>query len=80
VEGNILASDATVEAATPDERAHWIAGRVTRLRGREAPTHTYRTVTSEDESGGGTVSLARRLTDVAKAVAELPQQTGHHRD
>jgi adenylate cyclase len=80
VEGNILASDATVEAATPEEQAHWIAGRITRLRGREAPTHTYRTVASEGEAAGGTVSLARRLTDVAKAVAELPQQSGHHRD
>jgi adenylate cyclase len=78
VEGNILASDVTVEAASPEEQRNWVAGRVTRLRGREAPTHTYRTVTSPDDVG--TVSLARRLTDVAKAVAELPQQTGHHSD
>jgi adenylate cyclase len=80
VEGNILANDAAVEAATTDERAHWIAGRVTRLRGREAPTHTYRTVGSPDETGGGTVSLARRLTDVAKAVTERPHPSGHLRD
>ena len=42
VDGHILASDVTVEAATEEERAHWIAGRVTRLRGRDAPTSTYR--------------------------------------
>jgi adenylate cyclase len=80
VDGNILASDATVEAASAEERQNWVAGRVTRLRGREAPTHTYRTVTSPDDVGGGTVSLARRLTDVAKAVADLPAPGGHIRD
>ena len=42
VDGNILASEATVENALESERAHWIKGRVFRLRGRDAPTHTYR--------------------------------------
>jgi adenylate cyclase len=73
VEGHILVSDATVEAATADERANWIPGRVTRLRGREAPTRTYRTA-GVDRGGLGPAALARRITDVAKAVAELPQQ------
>ena len=42
VDGNILASEATVENATDEERAQWVKGRVFRLRGRDAPTHTYR--------------------------------------
>ncbi len=42
VDGNILASDATVEASTEEEREHWSKGKVLRLRGRDAPTHTYR--------------------------------------
>jgi adenylate cyclase len=76
VEGNILASEATVESAGEEERQHWIPGRVMRLRGREAPTHTYRSVTPEP-SGLGAASIARRITDVAKAVAELPQHAPH---
>jgi adenylate cyclase len=73
VEGSILASAATVEAADESEREHWIAGRVMRLRGREAPTRTYRTV-PVDGAATGPAALARRISDVAKAVAELPQQ------
>ncbi len=42
VDGSILASDATVEACTEEEREHWSKGKVLRLRGRDAPTHTYR--------------------------------------
>jgi adenylate cyclase len=70
VEGRILASDVTVQAATPDERVHWIAGRVLRLRGREAPTHTYRSVVP---------AVAARvprplglLADVARSVTDPP--------
>ncbi|WP_338183870.1 adenylate/guanylate cyclase domain-containing protein [Jatrophihabitans sp.] len=44
VDGNILASEATVEAADPAEQEHWVKGRVFRLRGRDAPTHTYRSL------------------------------------
>jgi adenylate cyclase len=44
VEGRILASEATVESASEDERRYWMKGRVFRLRGRDAPTHTYRSV------------------------------------
>jgi adenylate cyclase len=73
VEGSILASAATVEAADEAEREHWIAGRVMRLRGREAPTRTYRSVLP-DRGVAGPAALARRISDVAKAVAELPQQ------
>ena len=48
VDGNILASDETVEASAPEERERWTKGRVLRLRGRDAPTHTYRcAVTAE---------------------------------
>jgi adenylate cyclase len=79
VEGHILASDVTVEAATAEERANWIAGRVMRLRGREAPTHTYRTMSSVGVENGS-ASLARRLTEVARSVTDLPQHGGHHRD
>ncbi len=42
VDGRILASERTVEEAAEDERGHWVKGRVFRLRGRDAPTHTYR--------------------------------------
>jgi adenylate cyclase len=47
VDGRILASEDTVEAASEDEREHWVKGRVLRLRGRDAPTHTYRSVVPE---------------------------------
>jgi adenylate cyclase len=83
VDGNILASEAAVEAAAADEREHWVTGRVMRLRGREAPTHTYRSAQAEPEpepSGLTAGSLARRISDVAKAVAELPQHGTHHRE
>ncbi|HKC28563.1 MAG TPA: adenylate/guanylate cyclase domain-containing protein, partial [Jatrophihabitans sp.] len=79
VDGHILATDVTVVAATEDEQQHWVAGRIIRLRGRETPTRTYRSVTSE-RAPMTPASLARRITDVAKAVAELPQQGTHHRE
>jgi adenylate cyclase len=79
VDGNILASEAAVEAATEEEQQNWVIGRVMRLRGREAPTHTYRSVVP-DSSPLTAASLARRISDVAKAVAELPQQSAHHRE
>ena len=44
VDGNILASEATVENADVVEQEHWVKGRVFRLRGRDAPTHTYRSL------------------------------------
>jgi adenylate cyclase len=77
VEGRILASDTTVEAAAPAERAHWVAGRVLRLRGREAPTHTYRSIVPNGQRIGAGL-LGRRISDVAKAVSELPQHGTHH--
>jgi len=43
VEGRILASEQTVAASSSEEQEHWTRGRVFRLRGRDAPTHTYRT-------------------------------------
>ena len=77
--GHILASDAVVEAAGEDERQHWVPGRVVRLRGREEPTRTYRSIVeSSDEPKAA--ALARRITEVAKAVAELPQQSAHRRE
>lgn len=69
VDGRILASEATVEAANDEERAWWIKGRSLRLRGREELTHSYRTVDRPDSQHS---SLPRRLSDVARAVAELP--------
>jgi adenylate cyclase len=44
VDGCILASESTVEAAGPEEQEQWVKGRVFRLRGRDAPTHTYRSL------------------------------------
>jgi class 3 adenylate cyclase len=78
VEGGILATAVTVEAASEQERAFWVPGRVMKLRGREAPTRTYRTVVQNER--GGPAALARRITDVAKAVAEFPQQSAHRRE
>ncbi|MGI8677886.1 MAG: adenylate/guanylate cyclase domain-containing protein [Jatrophihabitans sp.] len=75
VDGRILASASTVEAATEDERANWLKGRSLRLRGRETLTHSYRTATAPHAQGP--ISLPRRLGEVAKTVAELPQ---HVRD
>lgn len=46
VEGHILASEKTVESASDEERGLWAKGKVLRLRGRDAPTHTYRTAVS----------------------------------
>jgi adenylate cyclase len=42
VDGHILASEATVEVSSVDERAFWSKGRMLRLRGRDVPTNTYR--------------------------------------
>lgn len=80
VEGNILASEATVLGATEEERQHWVTGRVMRLRGRETPTHTYRSVVPDDDDAVGPASLARRISDVAKAVADFPQHGTYHRE
>jgi adenylate cyclase len=44
VDGCILASEAAVETADAEEQQHWVKGRVFRLRGRDAPTHTYRSL------------------------------------
>ena len=65
MDGRILASEPTVLAATESEQAHWVRGRVLRLRGREAPTHSYRTAPASDE-GSLTRRLARALTDHPK--------------
>jgi adenylate cyclase len=79
-EGHILASDVTVAAASEQERAEWVPGRVLRLRGRETPTRTYRSTVPAERGGLGPAALARRITDVAKAVAELPQQATQRRE
>src|SRR5439155_26237797 len=71
VDGRILASAATVEAAAADERAHWGAARTLRLRGRETPTRTYRSVPDP-----GAPSIARRLADVARAVTDTGADRG----
>jgi class 3 adenylate cyclase len=42
VEGHLLASESVVAAAAEDEQPYWSRGRTFRLRGRDAPTHTYR--------------------------------------
>jgi adenylate cyclase len=48
VDGHILASEDTVESSAEDEREFWTKGRVLRLRGRDAPTHTYRSAATVD--------------------------------
>lgn len=74
VEGRVLASSATVEAAAEDERQFWTRGKSLRLRGREALTQSYRTL---DAPQSATPSLPRRLTEVARAVADLPSLPAH---
>lgn len=74
VDGRILASEDTLAAADEDERACWVRGRALRLRGREALTHSFRTVDAPEASSP---SLPRRLTEVARAVAELPTLPAH---
>jgi adenylate cyclase len=39
--GRAVASDATVQAADPAERAHWVCGPEVELRGRGEPTATW---------------------------------------
>ena len=46
VDGNILASEEAVESSSDEEREYWSKGKVLRLRGRDAPTHTYRSAAS----------------------------------
>lgn len=69
VAGRILASEATVETATQDERGQWVKGRTLRLRGRESLTHSYRTVMAPESTAP---SLHRRLGDAAKAATDFP--------
>jgi adenylate cyclase len=76
IEGRILASEATVLAATPEEQEHWVKGPVLRLRGREAPTPSYRNAVP----GASGPSLARRISDAAKVVTEFPQHGAHERE
>lgn len=71
VDGHILATAPTVDGAAEEERTHWVAGRALRLRGRDAPTSTYRSVTPEDVRPGPS-TIARRVADVVQAVADLP--------
>jgi adenylate cyclase len=80
VDGHLLASEKAVEQASEEEREHWVLGKSLRLRGREAPTRTYVSDVDGGRGGHATAALARRITDVAKAVAELPQQSSHHRE
>jgi adenylate cyclase len=82
VEGRILASQAAVEAATEEERRNWVRGRVLRLRGREAPTHSYRSVVATDSPlvPLNPFSLARRIADRVQAVAEDGEESSHHRE
>jgi adenylate cyclase len=79
VAGNVLASAGTVESAAPAEQANWTSGRTLRLRGRETPTDTYRTVSAPDGSAVPEPgpSLTRRVTDAARIVADLPLPRGH---
>jgi class 3 adenylate cyclase len=81
-EGRILASETVVEDATPEERAHWIKGRVLRLRGREAPTNSYRSVLPTDTglAALNPFSLARRIADRVQTVTQDGEESSHHRE
>jgi adenylate cyclase len=82
IEGRILASAVVIEAASPDERANWVRGRVLRLRGREAPTSSYRSVVATDSPlvPLNPFSLARRIADRVQAVTEDGEESSHHRE
>jgi adenylate cyclase len=82
VEGRILASAEVVEAASEEERANWVRGRVLRLRGRDTPTHSYRSVVASDSPlvPLNPFSLARRIADRVQAVTEDGQESSHHRE
>jgi adenylate cyclase len=82
VEGRILASEDAVTAADEAERANWVRGRVLRLRGREAPTRSYRSVVAADSPlvPFNLFSLARRIADHLQAVAEDAEESAHHRE
>jgi adenylate cyclase len=80
VDGRILASDSVVEAASEEEREHWVAGRELKLRGREVPTRTYRNVGDGTSPVHKPAALARRISEVAKAVAEIPEKTTQRRE
>jgi adenylate cyclase len=82
VEGRILASAPVVRAATEDEQQCWVRGRVLRLRGRDTPTHSYRSVVAADSPlvPLNPFSLARRIADRVQAVTEDGQESSHHRE
>jgi adenylate cyclase len=80
-EGRILVSEAAVEAAAEEERANWVRGRTLRLRGREAPTNSYRSVVDDSALGMlNPFSLARRIADRVQSVAEDSEESSHHRE
>jgi adenylate cyclase len=82
IEGRILASEVVIDAASDEERTNWVRGRVLRLRGREAPTHSYRSVVATDSPliPLNPFSLARRIADRVQAVTEDGEESSHHRE
>jgi adenylate cyclase len=82
VEGRILASESAVECASDEERKNWVRGRVVRLRGRDAPTNSYRSVVASDSPlvPFNPFSLARRIADRVHAVTEDGDESSHHRE
>ncbi|HET6878356.1 MAG TPA: adenylate/guanylate cyclase domain-containing protein [Jatrophihabitans sp.] len=66
VDGRILTSEPVVEQAGPTEQQHWVRWRVLKLRGREHPTRSYRSVGDD-----GAPSLVQRIGGVARAVTDL---------
>jgi adenylate cyclase len=82
IEGRILASEVVVGAASEEERLNWVRGRVLRLRGREAPTASYRSVVATDTPlvPLNPFSLARRIADRVQALTEDGEESSHHRE
>ena len=80
-DGAILVSESAVAAASDGERENWVRGRTLRLRGREAPTNSYRSVVPEDSltAALNPFSLARRIADRVQAVTEDGEESSHHR-
>ena len=82
VEGRILVSEAAVAEASEQERENWVRGRTLRLRGREAPTNSYRSMVAHDSPlvPLNPFSLARRIADRVQAVPEDGEESSHHRE
>ncbi|OBF87831.1 adenylate cyclase, partial [Mycobacterium sp. 852002-51163_SCH5372311] len=67
--GRILASDALIQAATPEERQHWRPHNAYTLRGRPTPTSTWTNVASQGVARTDRTRTASTRTSSRSATA-----------